>query len=87
MRKIKRPKKSLTPSLDKRVKILLEIGVTANQRMDYLVTHVSELVKNQLAQDGALDLIYDVLIEMGLPWHAKLWRWVKGKVKRCRTES
>ena len=81
MRKIKRPK-SVTLTLDKRVQILLEMGVAADKRTTYVIEGLEELVKNQLAQAGALDLIYDVLIEMGLPWHAKLWRWVKGKVKR-----
>ena len=81
MRKIKRPK-SVTLTLDKRVQILLEMGVAADKRTTYVIEGLEELVKNQLAQDGALDLIYAVLIEMGLPWHAKLWRWVKGKVKR-----
>ena len=81
MRKIKRPR-STTLTLEKRIQILLEIGVTANQRMDYLVSHVNDLVKNQLAQDGALSLIYDTLVELGTPWYVKLWRWVKGKMKR-----
>ena len=82
MRKIRRPKKSITPTLDKRVQLVLELLVAADKRTDYIVTHVNELVKNQLAQDGALDLIYETLIELGTPFHVKLWRWVKGKVKR-----
>ena len=82
MRKMKRPKKTMTPSLDKRVQLVLELLVAADKRTDYIVTHVNELVKNQLAQDGVLDLIYDVLIEMRLPWYSKLWRWI-----RCRERN
>ena len=76
MRKIKRPK-SVTLTLDKRIQILLEMGVAADKRTDYLVSHVNELVKVQLAQDGALSLIYETLIEMGTPFHVKLWRWIR----------
>ena len=81
MRKIKRPK-SVTLTLDKRVQLLLEMGVAADHRTDYLVTHLNKLLKVQLAQDEALSLIYDTLIELGTPWYVKVWRWVKGKVKR-----
>ena len=84
MRKIKRPK-SVTLTLDKRLQILLEMGVAADKRTDHMISALAELLKNQPVQNDALSLIYDTLIEMGLPWYVKLWRWVKGK--RCRTES
>ena len=82
-RRMKRPKKTMTPSLDKRVQIVLDLVVAADNRMDYMRKTLNELVKHQLAQDAALSLIYDTLVELGTPFHVKLWRWVKGK--RCKS--
>ena len=77
MRKIKRPK-SVTLTLDKRIQILLEMGVAADKRTDYIVATLSALVGTNLPhQDDALNLIYDTLIELGTPWYVKVWRWVR----------
>ena len=81
MRKIKRPK-SVTLTLNKRIQILLEMGVAADKRTDYIISALAELLKNQPVQDDALSLIYETLTEMRLPWYAKLWRWI-----RCRERN
>ena len=86
MKKVKRPKTAI-PGRSMRVLIIQQLLIAADKRRDYLVACVENLESRSRKQSEELELIYDTLVEMATPRYVKLWRWVKGKVKRCRTGS
>ena len=74
MKKTKRPK-STTPTLDKRVDLVLKWLQEANKRRDYIIERLQQ-------QEESLDLIYAKIAWIATPFHVKLWRWLRGKAKK-----
>ena len=81
MQKFKRPK-TVRLSLEKRVLMVQQLLIAADKKSDYVIGWLERLEKSSGIQNEELNHIYGTLVEMATPRYVKLWRWVKGKVKR-----
>ena len=81
MKKFRRPK-TVRLSLEKRVLMVQQVLIAEDKKSDYMIGCLERLFTLLRIQDEELQHVYDKLVEMAMPRYVKLWRWVKGKVKR-----